>query len=52
METGLGIMNQPLKPVEQARVLIDEQLTRAGWFVCIRKDIALIDTRAGSRHAW
>ena len=26
-------MNPPLLPEEQARVLIDEQLTRAGWYV-------------------
>jgi type I restriction enzyme R subunit len=33
----------PLKPEEQARVLIDEQLTRAGWNVCDRKDIDLVN---------
>jgi type I restriction enzyme R subunit len=31
------------KPEERARVLIDEQLTRAGWFVCDRKDVDLIN---------
>jgi type I restriction enzyme R subunit len=31
------------KPEERARVLIDDQLTRAGWFVCDRKDIDLIN---------
>ena len=36
-------MNPPLLPEEQARVLIDEQLTRAGWFVCDRKDIDLVN---------
>ena len=33
----------PLKPEEQARVLIDEQLTRAGWYVCDRDDIDLLN---------
>ncbi|NNN08361.1 MAG: DEAD/DEAH box helicase family protein, partial [Acidimicrobiaceae bacterium] len=32
-----------LKPEERARDLIDEQLTRAGWFVCDRKDIELFN---------
>ncbi len=41
-------MNQPLKPEEQARVLIDEQLTRAGWFVCDRKDIDLVNRRGNA----
>ncbi len=36
-------MNPPLLPEEQARVLIDEQLTRAGWYVCDRKDIDLVN---------
>jgi type I restriction enzyme R subunit len=30
-------------PEEQARVLIDEQLTRAGWYVCDRKDINVVN---------
>jgi len=34
-------MTPNLKPEERARDLIDEQLTRAGWFVCDRKDIDL-----------
>jgi len=33
----------PAKPEEQARVLIDAQLTQAGWHVCDRKDIDLIN---------
>lgn len=32
----------PLKPEEQARDLIDEQLSQAGWHVCDRKDIDLV----------
>ncbi len=36
-------MSGPQKPEEQARVLIDEQLTRAGWHVCDRKDIDLVN---------
>jgi type I restriction enzyme R subunit len=36
-------MNPPLLPEEQARVLIDEQLIRAGWHVCDRKDIDLVN---------
>ena len=36
-------MNPPLLPEEQARVLIDEQLTRAGWYVCDRKDMDLVN---------
>ena len=32
-----------LKPEERARDLIDEQLIRAGWFVCDRKDIDLFN---------
>lgn len=35
-------MTPPLKPEEQARALIDEQLARAGWFVCDRRDIDLV----------
>ena len=31
------------RPEEQARVLIDEQLTRAGWHVCDRQDIDLVN---------
>jgi type I restriction enzyme R subunit len=31
------------KPEERARFLIDEQLTRASWFVCDRRDIDLIN---------
>lgn len=38
-------MNLPLKPEEQARVLIDAQLTRAGWHVYDRKDIYLVNHR-------
>lgn len=41
-------MNQPLKPEEQARVLIDAQLTRAGWHVCDRKDIDLVNHRGNA----
>jgi len=33
----------PAKPEEQARVLIDMQLRQAGWHVCDRKDIDLIN---------
>ena len=36
-------MTDILKPEEQARVLIDQQLTRAGWYVCDRKDIDLVN---------
>jgi type I restriction enzyme R subunit len=32
-----------LAPEEQARVLIDEQLTRAGWHVCDRREIDLVN---------
>jgi type I restriction enzyme R subunit len=32
-----------LAPEEQARVLIDEQLTRAGWHVCDRSEIDLVN---------
>ncbi len=31
------------KPEERARELIDEQLRRAGWYVCDRKDIDLVN---------
>lgn len=31
------------KPEERARVLIDQQLTQAGWHVCDRKDIDLVN---------
>lgn len=31
------------KPEEQARVLIDEQLVRAGWHVCNRNEIELVN---------
>jgi type I restriction enzyme R subunit len=41
-------MNQPLKPEEQARVLIDAQLTRAGWHVCDRKDIDLVNHKGNA----
>ena len=34
-------MSEAMKPEEQARVLIDEQLTRAGWHVCNRGQIDL-----------
>ena len=36
-------MTPPLLPEEQARVLIDEQLTQAGWHVCDRQDIDLVN---------
>jgi type I restriction enzyme R subunit len=36
-------MSDGLRPEEQARVLIDEQLTWAGWFVCDRRDIDLVN---------
>jgi len=36
-------VNAALTPEQQARVLIDEQLTRAGWYVCDRKDIDLVN---------
>jgi type I restriction enzyme R subunit len=32
-----------LTPEQEARVLIDEQLKRAGWFVCDRNDIDLVN---------
>jgi type I restriction enzyme R subunit len=37
-----------MKPEEQARELIDEQLLRAGWFVCDRKDIDLVNHRGNA----
>ena len=36
-------MTPSLQPEEQARVLIDEQLTQAGWHVCDRQDIDLVN---------
>ena len=36
-------MSPAIAPEEQARVLIDEQLTRAGWHVCDRADIDLVN---------
>jgi type I restriction enzyme R subunit len=33
------------KPEERARVLIDEQLARAGWYVCDRSEIDLVNHR-------
>ena len=36
-------MAKPLTPEEQARELIDTQLTQAGWFVCDRRDIDLVN---------
>jgi type I restriction enzyme R subunit len=30
-------------PEEQARVDVDEQLTKAGWYVCDRKDIDMVN---------
>ncbi len=36
-------MTPNLKPEEQARVLIDEQLARAGWHVCSRREIELVN---------
>jgi type I restriction enzyme R subunit len=36
-------MTPPLLPEEQARVLIDKQLTQAGWHVCDRQDIDLVN---------
>ncbi len=38
-------MRSPRLPDEQARVLIDEQLTRSGWYVCDRKDIDIVNYR-------
>ena len=36
-------MSYPPPSEELSRVLIDEQLTRAGWYVCDRKDINLVN---------
>ena len=36
-------MSANLTPEERARVLIDEQLTQAGWVVQDRKDIDLVN---------
>ncbi len=36
------------KPEEQARDLIDEQLRQAGWFVCDRKDIDLLNRQGNA----
>ena len=36
-------MTPTLQPEEQARVLIDGQLTQAGWHVCDRQDIDLVN---------
>ena len=36
-------MSGPQKTEEQTRVLIDEQLTRAGWHVCDSRDIDLVN---------
>ena len=36
-------MSPSLKPEEQARALIDEQLARAGWHVCNRNEIELVN---------
>jgi type I restriction enzyme R subunit len=36
-------MNDQLPAEAQARQIIDEQLSRAGWYVCDRKDIDLIN---------
>ena len=36
-------MSVNLTPEERARVLIDEQLTQAGWVVQDRKDIDLVN---------
>jgi type I restriction enzyme R subunit len=36
-------MTTTSKPEEQARELIDEQLRRAGWYVCDRKDVDLVN---------
>jgi len=41
-------VNQPLKPEERARVLIDEQLTRAGWHVCDRSGIDLVNHKGNA----
>lgn len=37
-----------MTPEQEARVLIDELLTRAGWFVCDRKDIDLVNHRGNA----
>jgi type I restriction enzyme R subunit len=41
-------MSNNLRPEERARVLIDEQLRRAGWHVCDRKDIDLVNHRGNA----
>jgi len=38
-----GVAGDGLAPEAQARVLIDEQLTRAGWHVCDRNQIDLVN---------
>ena len=41
-------MSHPPPSEELALVLIDEQLTRAGWYVCDRKDINLVNHRGNA----
>ena len=37
LESWDSLVTVPLMPEAQARVLIDEQLSRAGWHICVRK---------------
>ena len=41
-------MSPSEKPEERARVLIDQQLSQAGWHVCDRKDIDLVNHTANA----
>ena len=41
-------MAAAITPEQKARVLIDEQLTRAGWFVCDRIDIDLVNQKGNA----
>ena len=41
-----------LKPEEQARILIDEQLVRAGWHVCDRNQIELVNHAGTDGGPW
>ena len=43
LHNPVGDMTAPLLPEAQARVLIDQQLTRAGWHVCDRNAIDLVN---------